>query len=131
MLTPKEIGDGTCKKIFPVKIDYSALIEGGFGSSNPIGTNARISFWFKPTKAVQTTLLNDQTAHYHIDITKTGATVAVSFNGIWYTNYDGPVGTMFHNLIENVLTFYVGYTKGYCTELYCVEIGRASCRERV
>lgn len=119
-LSPKEIGKG--RGIWPYLLRYSALIaDGELESSFPLGDNATISFWWKPT-AASIAPLNDMSGpFYHIEIRKSGSTAAILFNGVAYGSYSGVMGTYFHELIENILSAYAGSPAGYYAEMWVLD----------
>ncbi|MBG0791510.1 MAG: hypothetical protein H0S80_13540 [Desulfovibrionaceae bacterium] len=118
MLTPKEIGAGSTK-VYPVEIEYSALLESGYISAKAVPTNATIALSFKPTVVNTANPLCDPTNHYMLLITKTGASVEVKKSNVSIGTYT-TAATTCAGLLSEAITKYCGSDHGYYSNIYVV-----------
>jgi len=118
MLTRKE--GGGAARVFPLAIDYSALVEPAPASTGAVSDDCTIHFGWKPTAATSAPL-NDMTGHYLLTIRYTGGVVTVWKQGTQLAAYGGSVGATYAEFVRNVLTYYSGSHAGYFSRLILVD----------
>lgn len=119
-ITPYNNHTSADGNVFPVSIDYSALLESGYSSTGAMATNATIALGWKPTKATAAPLIS-MDGHYALTIRKVGTTITVWKGGTELDTYGGSVGSTYAELVNNVLTYYGGAEEGYYSRVLIEE----------